>query len=152
MGISREYLAGFVDGEGSIMIVKSGRPRADGVQVSFSATLMIANTHRQALEAIQGIYGGRIDSNGKPHNPKWKQGWSLIWKGPAAASLISALRPHLLIKREQADVALAFVELQKSSYRRLKSEADVEAANDCYRSIRALNARGPVAAVAEQFR
>ena len=50
---------------------------------------------------------------------------------------------HLLIKGEQADVAIEFGRLQRANYRKQKTDADIAAANMLRDTIKKLNARGP---------
>ena len=123
------------------MIGKSGPPRADGVQSSFSVLLSIANTNLEALQSLQSVYGGRIDHKSKQRN-NWRAGYALGWKGPAAVDLIQELRPHLLIKGEAADVALEFARLQRANYRKVKSDQDIAEAEALRATIKALNHRG----------
>ena len=141
--VNIQYLAGFLDGEGSIMISATGRPRPDGVQASYSVKLVVCNTNVPALTEIQKTFGGRLVSNGKPQKDSWKPGYFLLWQGQAAGDLIEAMRPYLLIKQEQADVALEFLRLQRTCYRRQKSDSDIAVSEVLAGKVKTLNARGP---------
>lgn len=108
--ITDEYIAGFFDGEGCItsqMIFQTGKyekyPRVN-VQLS------IANTNRQTLEDISQKYGGSISKKGnRPQTVR--ECYSLCITGKENMSIfLNAILPYLRIKKDQAIIALEFIE------------------------------------------
>ena len=96
------YLAGFIDGDGSISINrgKSGRIEA-----------RVGNTHRGVLEWMQQTvpYTSYLSEKSMKrkayhHKPQY----DLSWFGPQAHGLLTAIAPHLVIKRHIATHAIAF--------------------------------------------
>lgn len=126
------YLAGIVDGEGSIILYRRGR--------GASLRLAVASTDTRLLDwcvATTGVGGFLM----KPRaNPNHKASGQWACNSQAAESVISQLEPFLVIKREQAALALDFM-------RRLRMPAD-KARSDWqeeYRQAMArMNRRGPV--------
>lgn len=105
MKISTQYVAGLFDGEGSISVaVVRGGPRSSPHH-RLAVTLTIA--HRAVLDEIATRWGGSVFEKG----PR-KNGGTMIceWKiqGPPAAAFLREIRRHMVVKRPQADLALAF--------------------------------------------
>lgn len=114
--MSWEYIAGFLDGEGSIMTNTSygKNGRGKGVRV------VLVNTYKPVLEVIdtflkkEGIVG---TINLKPNNygKRWDDGchrkpcWQWrIGRKIEVALLLSSLLPYLIIKYDKALEAIAF--------------------------------------------
>ena len=147
-GISPRYLAGFVDGEGSVMITKS-RSRKSGC-VQYRARLTVSNTDRGILEEICRDFGGTIHKVGRGKST-WKPGYMLVFTDGLIPSLLSVLRPHLRLKRRQAAVQLEFIHHKKNTARTLNGRflvrlppGVVQFRESLYRAMKALNARGVV--------
>jgi hypothetical protein len=92
------YLAGLIDGEGSVTIV-SHRGRDHPI-------CCVYNSHEGALLWIQQTFGGRVHRVGK-RPLRWKQ--EFVWKvGPQAGAIIlAACLPYLKIKSLQAELFIA---------------------------------------------
>lgn len=101
--ISDEYAAGFIDGEGSIAIGK-GTTHVSGKRI-FYLRLSVHQVDKRTLVALSNRWGGslRLSTSHKP-NPIWE--W--VVSGTTAADVIRVIRPFLISKGEQADVALEF--------------------------------------------
>ncbi|HLE55268.1 MAG TPA: LAGLIDADG family homing endonuclease [Thermoplasmata archaeon] len=69
------YLAGFMDGEGSLMIAKYAGRGLRGYH--YRARISIANTNRLVLEEIRRVYGG-ILARQAPRKPRWNASYHLI--------------------------------------------------------------------------
>ena len=94
------YFAGLFDGEGSIHVAsKSGR--------GFQLSLHVVLTSHEPLYQMEGWLGGAVHK----HNSRTKGGFeSKQWtvSGVEAQEILRKLYPHLIIKKEEADVALKF--------------------------------------------
>lgn len=102
------YLAGIFDGEGCLYIKESYRPSLKAVsrRSVLRACVVICNTHLPLLEAIQACYGGAITSKRLEYykGRKARQSWELYWNGQnEIAFLMEAVRPYLIIKRDQVE-------------------------------------------------
>ena len=134
------YLAGIVDGEGSIMII---RRSASGRRVTpfHHLRLTIGNTSG-ALANWMNRFGGRVQWRQQPQSvrPFWQ--WAL--DEDRAAKLIRRLGPHLVIKRAQAWLALEF-QAQKSNLQstyRAVPESELALREGFYLAMRELNRKG----------
>jgi hypothetical protein len=102
------YIAGLFDGEGCIVVSQNGIDGTMGLRAS------ISNSYKPALDLVAAQYGGRVclAKLGKGHKHTV---WSWYISGRDAARFLEALYPYLIIKREQALVALRFQETMKQS-------------------------------------
>lgn len=99
--VDAAYIAGFLDGEGSIILYR----RRDKVALRVG----FANSDRPVLEWIAQVLAcGSITI--KHGNPLHKPGYILQINADAAVSLLRQVRPYLHIKARQADLAIAFQE------------------------------------------
>lgn len=105
------WAAGFFDGEGCIVLRKQ---KAKDRSLIHVLQLTLANTHRPALEEFCKAVGvGYVRVKSKS-TKSWRRCW--VWQTGAAkaAQVLQLLRPHLRVKRAEADVALAFRKLPRS--------------------------------------
>ena len=94
------YLAGVIDGEGSIFLFK----RSGGSAMRIT----VANTNRDLLEWCLLTTGvGNIVLKATS-NPKHKQSGMWLCNSQAAASVLEQLADYLIIKKEQARMAIDF--------------------------------------------
>lgn len=145
-GMSPRYLAGFMDGEGSLMITRS-RSRKSG-NVQYRARLCVTNTDRGILEQICRGYGGTIHESGRARS-NWKPGYQLVWTDGLIANLLSLVGPHLRIKRQQAAVQLEFIRHKMNTPHNFDGRVVtrhppevVQFREDLYQQMKGLNARG----------
>jgi hypothetical protein len=94
------YAAGFFDGEGCISIVFHKKKH-------YSLELAVSQADPNPLWAMQSLFGGRIVKHGQSVNrPVY------YWKASSRQSMeaIKEMLPFLVVKREQAIIALQFRE------------------------------------------
>lgn len=105
--VDKAYAAGLFDGEGSVQIPfpkNTNGVRYHKLQVS------VANTDPRPLLWLKERFGGdvshllRIPKTGTKPGLRWACGNRI------AAAFLEAVRPYLIIKAEQTDIALAFRE------------------------------------------
>jgi len=100
------WLAGFVDGEGCITVLRGRTPKGNP---RYDPYLTIANTDRPVLDAIAATLGhGGVYATTRRGLPHWRQGWAYMTHGARALALVGLLRPHLRVKGAQADLLLTF--------------------------------------------
>jgi len=98
--VDAAYLAGLIDGEGSIMLTKR--------KTNVALTLTITNTVKSVLEWVIEIAGVGSIQEKNQYSPLHKKGWTFSVHSQAASSLLLQLRPYLKIKTSQADLAMSF--------------------------------------------
>jgi hypothetical protein len=125
------YVAGLLDGEGSIMLLSRG----ENIQVKITVT----NTHRGVLDWLSEVTGvGSVvvhRAGTSHHRPTW------FWQthSDPAASLLQQVRSYMIVKLAQADLAIeAQQRLRDPS---LKAEHSWQ--HDYREKMQVLNKRGP---------
>ena len=97
---SAAYLAGFLDGEGSIMLYRRGNGAAMRISIS--------NTNRPVLEWCQRATSVGAIVVAPRSNPRHKTAMMWMVNSQPAASILEQVLPYLIVKHEQATVALEF--------------------------------------------
>jgi LAGLIDADG-like domain len=137
--VERAYLAGIIDGEGSLVLRNNGTHR-------FGRALQIGNTSLPLLEWIQSRFGGTVSFEKRP-NPKHKP----IYRWFAAAddidAILEAVLPFLLVKTQQAHLLLAYSRTlgPKIHTKRSTNDTPVDLQRErfrIHRELRVLNKRG----------
>lgn len=140
--ISDAYAAGLVDGEGCISIGKNGG-------LSYSALVQIGMTEKAlpVLRQMHAQYGGALKESRKATD-RWAVAWIWTVIGHDARPFLLKIKPHLLLKREQAALALALEELRLSCGARRGNRAQwtaaaLEQAELLKQRMHELNRNGP---------
>lgn len=95
------YIAGLIDGEGSIIFLK--RKGGGG-----SYRLVIVNTHKGALSWVQDVTNvGSI--HGKTREAQYKKCWAWVCHAQTARKVLERCLPYLIIKRNKAQEAIAYL-------------------------------------------
>lgn len=105
--ISPEYLAGYVDADGCILIRKS-LPRGTNKTPCYDLALEVGSSYLPVLKDIQTTYGGNIYKNGTPKFPH-RQMYRWRLRADKAQPVLEAIYPLLRQKRAQAWVALEYL-------------------------------------------
>jgi len=124
------YLAGFIDGEGSFSITKTYskqiKPYSKKVKeedkvtvryVCYKLDVSVTNTNKEVMDWIAFTFGGKVYSGGNANrNPKYKprHTWH-VSNREACRALITSILPYLIVKKEQAKVALEFIDTYRNS-------------------------------------
>ena len=99
------YIAGIIDGEGSVMLVTRNGPNS-GAYLRVS----ISNTHRGVLDWVTektGI-GKIVVVDNEKYGRSRKTGYQWKTHGDAAESLLTQLKEYLIIKLPQCETVLQF--------------------------------------------
>ena len=100
------WAAGFIDGEGHISIVKRN-------PYGFAVRVTVAQQVRLPLDKLQELFGGTV----KFQASQGRHGmWIWLLQGTRELQhALSTLMPHLVLKQEEAAIALRMVERLASS-------------------------------------
>jgi hypothetical protein len=133
------YLAGLLDGEGHITIIKSRRSGGlhKGNHYAY-ARMSIGITHDVLVE-MQAEYGFGKIYHLKSRNKKHKNliSWSI--SSNIMRAVLPQVLPYLRVKKKQAELVLQYLSLAKRRDRTQKYRDDVDAIHS---EIRSLNKRG----------
>ena len=106
------YLAGFIDGEGSVGI--TSRRTGDGL----TPAVCIANTHLPTMNFLSGLFGHVVLRSTVQAKPGTKLLYRLEFKAVAdVLHLLEVIYPCLITKRREADVVMRFCRVRLSRLR-----------------------------------
>ena len=147
----RAYLAGFLDGEGTISIARIVDLKRGKQYPRYRAIFQIGNTVKAPLELFQNHYGGTVTST------KRKKAQHLqfyVWRvlgGLELDKLLTDVVPFLIVKKEQAQLVIQLRErirmtdLSRNNSGQLQalSQAEYQYREALYKRLKALNALSP---------
>lgn len=133
------YLAGIIDGEGTIGITVS-KPYKDRISPSFKVYVSVTMTDPNIPYLIYGIFGGSVNnypSRHEHHKP------TTIWRSSCSTAVLvcKTLHPYLRLKKQQAEMAIDFDQLPRKAGRALTPEQIAER-YEYVEAIQLLNRRG----------
>jgi hypothetical protein len=138
--INLDYLAGFVDGEGCISLVKR-KARKQGYSPEYKPVMIIANTYKELIDKLQSVFGGAIYPQ-RNRNPIWKARYQLCWNNYEVYKLCRLLSKKLIMKKEQAEIIVAFYDNRPEKKNYPLPANELERRQKLYERIRVLNKRG----------
>ena len=103
------YAAGLFDGEGYVRINRWKRPNHK--QIRYQIIGGIGMTHRPIIEELHKTYGGSINMNRHDlRNPKNRIQFTWHVASHQLASFLRRVYPYLVVKKDEAKIALDFQE------------------------------------------
>lgn len=116
----KAYIAGILDGEGSICITRTTtrgekipRGRPGMLYEKHTLIVNIVNTHHPLLEKIHALYGGHIHTQRAIAGRKQCYAWYV--RGHQAKRFLTDMQQFVLVKAEQVQLALRYLGLPKWS-------------------------------------
>jgi len=109
--MTASYLAGFIDGEGYLGIVKNNVTRLTD-ECRYYPTIKVANTNPTIIYFLKNSFGGYL--NIKKRKLPWKDVYTWETKGRQMEKFLKKIYPYLRMKRKQAEVLMKFLQLYKN--------------------------------------
>lgn len=130
------YLAGIIDGDGSLTLSHRRRNAARGWE-SIELHISISNTNQSLMSHLSQMLGAPFYSAKDRRNRKWKQHFVISFSAFVELNaLLTRIIPYLIVKRRQAEIMLELVK------RRLSKEPYTDEDRKLVRELRRLNRRG----------
>lgn len=105
------WAAGIIDGEGCITITKQQPGSGGRVNVSHRMFVKVTMGHQPTVERLRAIFGlGTITVQ---RGTRWNDAYTWWAATRDAGRVLNAVRPHLVTKAEEADIALEFLALPR---------------------------------------
>jgi hypothetical protein len=136
------YVAGFVDGEGTISVIKAKR-RGNRAGYRLQPYFVIPNTNTEVLDAIIAMCGnGRLLQQTNPLLPTHKTLYSIRFSPNQIRHLLPQLMPYLIVKSKQAAYLMEFLGINTVGKRVFGEKQD--RLDEICTAVRGLNQRGVV--------
>lgn len=101
------YIAGIVDGEGCITIVKQAPNKLRKEKNSrYGIVCQVANTDKRLIDWLHDCFGGSIRITEK--REKWRTAWTWAIRSTQAFKFLKLIRDYSLIKQNQIDLVIEF--------------------------------------------
>ena len=143
------YLAGIIDGEGTIGVYLGSIKRKDACYRNYTVQLSIANTNYLLMEFLKSNFGGHImfrsatKDNGKV---------VYMWRArlDEIRFILPRVIPFLILKKEQAKIVVEFLDILKKvkELKKRKNSPELDSFNKRRREIcsitKVLNKKGVI--------
>jgi len=136
------YLAGILDGEGWIGIVKT-EIRRNEKSARYYLIIAISNTSKELMDWLCSKVGGTY-CLAKENRKEWKDHYKWDLTGESAYKILQKVYPYLVVKREQAKMAMEF-QLKRSITKQRRNgipEEELLLREYYYQLLKGLNKRG----------
>jgi hypothetical protein len=133
----RGFVAGVLDCDGSIWISNS----ANGKRRKYTLRVSVSNTRYPLVGWFADTFGGKVYEYAK-RNDTCKNEYRWQVGGQSALPVLNAALPYLVIKREQALIALEFLSTVSTTKLPIP-ESFYLLRGELYERMRELNKRGP---------
>ncbi len=109
------WAAGIIDGEGCLHITNAAPSKSTrSITRSYNLHLRVAMCHRPTLDKLHAIFGSGSIHPVTRSNPLHNQAWVLSLTSWNALDAINAIRPYLVTKAYEADIAIEFMALPRA--------------------------------------
>lgn len=144
--MSKQYIAGFIDGEGYLGIVK--RKRSDGTFYRLNIKVAQSLKEKDAVyvffNELKDCYGGYISKTRNPINKN--QNPSVMWEivhQKRIKKFLDDIQPYLILKKEQAKILQKYISIPNLTNANNQVNRDIKnQREELYLAIRKLNKRG----------
>lgn len=102
-------MAAFIDGEGHIRIglTVHRTPKLSGRTHYECIDIIVTNCDPRLIQWLHQNFGGRAYPKKQKLNPRWRPSFCWTLSAVQAAAVLKGCLPYFVIKREQAELALA---------------------------------------------
>lgn len=133
------YVAGILDGEGSISVYRTTTPSG---HEKFQLQVCVVMREESIIRELANQYGGNVRRDDR--NARINPDHSVVWRwrigDKKAAAFLSKVKEYLLAKRVQAELAIHFTEYKPAGGKRTSQQLLVQ--QDVWREMRRQNMRG----------
>lgn len=138
------YLAGLIDSDGYIGIVKGAVNKAAGCKnPAYTVTVNFTSTSLEIMEWLVEHFGSKYYSRTMPKKENWKQCYNWINTNQKGRMILELIKDHLVVKREQAYKCLDLMDNWIVNKHGTPKE-ELARRERIYREVRELNTTGLV--------
>jgi len=146
MKLNKQWLAGFLDGEGSFGICRRKQfngKKLDGryYYMPFVAVSQAGKENLWILKELKNEFGeGIYDYKRSNWSSKWKPAWKWSITNSRAVEFSQWIKDDLLVKKQQAEILAQYPLFLRAGHTRTDEEC--QAQEEAYQKLKKLNQRG----------
>lgn len=137
------YLAGVIDSDGYIGILKSKPYAGNTKNPAYGLTVNVTNTSEKMMDWLQSTFGGKIYTRAMPKNENWKQCYNWVVGYQNAREVLLLVKDYLVVKQDRALLGIELMENWVTDNRGTPAD-EVSRRERIYRKFKELNATGLV--------
>ena len=103
------YLAGIIDGEGTIRVNRTTHRHYVGQDYQYDAAISVGMTNRNVIEILSKYLGAKMYIERVPENRKQIYRW-VVSGNRIIPKILKKILPYLIVKKKQAELVLMFCE------------------------------------------
>jgi LAGLIDADG DNA endonuclease family protein len=143
--VERAWLAGVIDGEGSILISRIAATRYSRRGFFYKPKLEVANSNKEFVDRVLSVIGKGSVNLCKEKNPEWKDKWQYNGASGVLRGILPQILPHLLVKRAVAEKMLEYLSFAEDNP--IDGAMDIPPGHDekvdsLYWAVKELNQKG----------
>ncbi len=121
------WVAGFFDGEGSIVIQRHKKYRNHKRYIIFELVVQVNNTFPEVIYLLQRWFGGSVHKRKiQQQFPHWKPQYQWKVGSLQAHQFIKAIYPYAKVKKGQIELALKFRKTKKKRMIGIKTPSHIQ--------------------------
>ena len=128
--LTAAYLAGLIDGEGTISVYPYIRKDRDN-QIYYKPNFSLTLTDKRMIEWMKSSFGGYIWTK-RQDNPKWKDSYRWSLSNSDLNELLIYVHPYLRLKKKQCELVLERIRISK--HRKMDCGASYVPSTDKWRA------------------
>lgn len=141
----KAYLAGLIDGEGYIGIlkVKKGNKKhfSSSRDYLYCPIFKVCMTDETLIRWLVENYGGTFSARRRSVNPNWKDAFDWVHRNAKCLTLLKEIYPYLRIKNKEVDILIEFSKQNNGAGKPITDE-NWSIRDRLYSEIRKLHYRG----------
>lgn len=134
--LSKEYIAGYIDGEGWFRIQKQNKNK----NPNYHLIIGCSGTENTVLELIKKQYGGSVHKREKRYG--WKPEYTYLTSCRQAEKLLNDIYPFLVLKKDRAEVCFELYKRIPLGKKTVLNYEELSIREFLYLKIKKLNLRG----------
>jgi hypothetical protein len=137
MSVEAAYAAGLFDGEGHIAITFRSNGKGKARYPRYQLYCSMSQNNREAIEWLVSIFGGssRFVVGKRSYNRRYYERWNWVISTANAAAFLETIRPYMIVKKQEIEIALAFQATMDKHRFRIPAEV-VDFRRECHQRIR----------------
>jgi hypothetical protein len=143
--VEKAYLAGLIDGEGYIGILRNKRGNKKSFHstwpIVFTPVIKVAMIDRPVIEWLYATLGGSFETR-KPTMLNQRESYGWTCRKASVATILKLIYPYLRVKKPHADIIFEYMTTRDGTAKPI-TKAVYDKRMNLYEQLHALTIKGP---------